>query len=72
MKKVTYTVICPFDKSHKFPATYEIEDEATGVPSAIEEYCPFCDKYVRVQIDQRLRPDQEVLRRFGFSDSAND
>lgn len=66
MSKVTYTVICPFDQAHKFPVVLEVEDEKEGVPDSFEEYCPFCDKPVRVTIDQKLIPDVNTLRRFGF------
>ncbi len=71
MHNVTYTVICPYNPDHRFPARYEVEDAATGVAKTMEEYCPFCDKYVSVQIDQEVKPDIEILRRFGFDESTN-
>jgi hypothetical protein len=62
MKKVTYTVICPFNKDHKFPLVLEVEDEAKGVKSSIESFCPFCDKFVQIEIEGELAPDTEVMR----------
>ena len=66
MKKVTYTVICPFNKEHKFLVVYKVEDEAKGVESKAIEYCPFCDKPVEVTIQGKLKNDTNVMRRFGF------
>jgi len=66
MSKVTYTVICPFDKKHKFPVVLEVEDKTGGVPDSFQEYCPFCDKFVQVTIDKKLKPDTKVLRGLGF------
>lgn len=66
MGKVSYTVICPYNKEHKFSVVLDVEDKAQGVENTFEEYCPFCDKYVQVKIDQKLKPDIEVFRRFGF------
>jgi hypothetical protein len=66
MTKVAYTVICPFNEKHKFPAVYEIEDEATGVKSPLIEYCPFCDKPVEVRIEGKVTTNTNVLRSFGF------
>jgi len=69
MKKITYTVICPFDKKHKFPVVLEVEDEAGSAPDSFEEYCPFCEKFVRVTIEKKLVPDVDTLRRFGFDEN---
>jgi hypothetical protein len=69
MSTITYTVICPFDKKHKFPVVVEVEDESEGAPDSLEEYCPFCDKFVRVTIDKKLVPDVDTLRRFGFDNN---
>ena len=69
MSKVTYTVICPFDKKHKFPVVLEVEDEKQGVADSFEEYCPFCDKFVQVTIDKKLAPDVDTLRRLGFDEN---
>jgi len=66
MKKVTYTVICPFNEKHKFPVVYEVEDETAGVESKAIEYCPFCDKPAEVTIQEKLKNDINVMRGFGF------
>lgn len=66
MGKVTFTVICPYNKEHKFPVVLEVKDNTQDVENTFEEYCPYCDKYVQVKIDQELKPDVEVHRRFGF------
>ncbi len=66
MAKKTCTVLCPHNKEHKLPVIIQLEDETKGAESITEEYCPFCDKPVRVKIDQGLKPDAEILRRFDF------
>lgn len=65
MSKVTYSVICPFDPTHKFPVVVEGEDKKKA-RDTLEEYCPFCEKFVRVTIEKKLKPDADTLRRFGF------
>jgi len=67
MSKITYSVICPFDPTHKFPVVVdEVEDKKKRANDTLEEYCPFCEKFVRVTIEKKLKPDANTLRRFGF------
>ncbi len=66
MKKVTYTVVCPYNKEHTFPVVLQLEDESRGAESTFEVYCPFCDKYVQASLKAELKPDQYVYRLFGF------
>ena len=61
MKKVI-TVICPFNKDHKFPVALKLKDESRDAKSSIDIYCPFCDKPVRVEIDGELLPDTVIMR----------
>ena len=68
MEKVTYNVICPYDKEHTFPIVLKVKDKNDDIKNTIETYCPFCDKYVRVEIDKELVPDKEVFRKYGFED----
>ena len=63
---ITYIVICPFNKDHKFPVVLEVEQNKKRVGSSFEAHCPYCDKYVRVTIDKELKPDKAVLRGLGF------
>ncbi|MEW6619027.1 MAG: hypothetical protein AB1422_06720 [bacterium] len=62
MKKVTHTVVCPYNKDHKFPVVLELKDESKGTKSSIDTFCPFCDKIVRVEIEGELSPDTVIMR----------
>lgn len=65
MEKVTYNVVCPYNKAHKFPVVLELKDKSRGAKSSIDTYCPFCDKFIRIEIDKKLFPDTEIMRRKG-------
>ena len=66
MKK-TYTVICPFDENHEFLIVVEIKDESSGVENTLEEYCPFCEKFVQVEVQGELEKMDRITRRqLGF------
>ena len=67
---ITYLVICPFEKGHKFPVVLEVEQNKKGEGSSFEAHCPYCDKYVRVSIEKELKPDKVVLRGLGFDDES--
>jgi hypothetical protein len=66
MKKVTFKVLCPYNKEHNFPVVMEVGDESGDAKSTFEEYCPFCDKYVQVRIEGKLELDSKIYRLFGF------
>jgi hypothetical protein len=61
--KVVYTVICPFNKDHKFPVVLEVADETKGVKSSINPFCPFCKEFVQIEIDEELSLNTEVMRK---------
>jgi len=66
MKEVTYTVVCSANPEHKFPVTFEIEDNSKGAPDSADVFCPFCGTMVRVKVEGKLVHDAEVHRKFGF------
>ena len=67
-KKVVYKVTCSFDPTHIFPVKTDVRDrdEKDAGPDTFDAHCPFCGKYVRVSIKEKLVTDLEVLRRAGF------
>jgi hypothetical protein len=69
-KTITYSVICPFGKDHKFPVVLEVDQNKKGEGGSFEARCPFCDKYVQVTIEKELKPDKTVLRGLGFDDDS--
>ena len=40
-EKITYSVICPFNKEHKFPVVLEVEKNKKGEGSGFEAYSIF-------------------------------
>ncbi|UCH93021.1 MAG: hypothetical protein JSV88_22395 [Candidatus Aminicenantes bacterium] len=67
---ITYSVICPFGEGHKFPVVLEVDQKKKGEGGSFEAHCPFCDKYVRVNIEKELKPDKSVLRGLGFDNES--
>ena len=67
---ITYIVICPFGKNHKFPVVLVVEQNKKAEGSSFEAHCPYCDKYVRVTIEKELKPDKVALRGLGFDDDC--
>jgi len=67
-KKVVYRVKCALDESHKFSVVVLVKDrdEKDRDKDTFDAYCPYCGKYVRATIQEKLVPDKVVYRSLGF------
>jgi len=66
-KTITYLVVCPNNPEHEFPKTFEIiEGTENSVESEVEAFCPFCSEKLVVTIQGKLKPDTELMRKFGL------
>jgi aspartate carbamoyltransferase regulatory subunit len=65
VKKVVYNVQCAYNPEHIFEKVFEIQEGSEKIDSELEAYCPYCDKFVSIEIQGKPPPD-ELLRKFNI------
>ena len=63
-KKFIYQVECSEDASHVFEKIFEIEEGTENVTTEVQAFCPHCNDYVNVNVQGRMAPDQEIMKKF--------
>ena len=65
--KVTHTVICIKDDTHKLPVVFDVEPDTAFETSRSTELCPFCGTAVEVTIKGKIE-NEAVIRSLGFDE----
>jgi len=64
-KKTKYTVRCVKNPEHIFDKVYDIEEGSEdSKTNEVLAYCPYCDAEVGIEIQGKVPPDVDMLRRF--------
>jgi len=70
-KKTKYTVRCVKNPEHTFDKVYDIEEGSEdSETSEVLAYCPYCDAEVGIEIQGKVFPDVDILRRFEHLSSS--